>query len=47
MEKKVCKKNTRVCLANMGIKWVPKEHNIGTKFKRKKDDDGHEWAIRI
>ena len=24
----------QACLANMGIKWAPKEHDIGTKFKR-------------
>ena len=24
----------QACLANMGIKWAPKEHDIGTKFKQ-------------
>ena len=29
----------------MGIKWAPKEHNIGTKFKRKEEDDEYKRPV--
>ena len=36
----------QACLKNMGIKWAPKEHDIGTKFKRKEDDE-HKRRVRV
>ena len=37
--KTISARKIQACLKNMGIKWAPKEHDIGTKFKRKEDDE--------
>ena len=37
----------QACLKNMGIKWAPKEYDIGTRFKRKEEDDEHKRRVRV